>query len=132
MRNLKHSAGEILAKDWQKLAHGAQGVVSPLQGDHSRGYTTAADHARQPTTDLVFEEGADEEDEGWASERSNGGDGQEHDHSEGTSEDGHAHAEGLTHPHRRKKSQRFSIQTAQRGDPFIDETLLGKCRVRLL
>jgi len=88
--------------------------VSPARGDHSRGSTTAVDHARQPTTDLVFEEGTDGEDEGWASERSNGGDGQEHDHGEGTSEDGHVHAEGSTHPHGRKKPRRFSIRTARR------------------
>ena len=68
-----------------------------------------ADHARHPNTDLVFE-GTDEEDEGWALERSDEGDGQEHDHREGASTDGHGHAEGSTHPHGRKKPQIFSIR----------------------
>ena len=115
MHDFKHSAGEIIAKDWQKLAHKARDAVSPSRGgDHSRGSTSAASHARHSTTDLVFEEGTDEEDEGWASERSNGGDGQEHDQGEGTSADGHAHAEGSTHSHGRKKPRIFSIRTARR------------------
>ena len=126
MHNLKHSTGKVLAKDWQKLVHQARGAVSPSHGgDHSQGSMMAAHHASHPTTDLLFED-TDGEDEGWASERSNGGDGEEHDHSEGMSADRHAHAEGSTHPHGRKKPRIFSIQTARRRGSVHQQNLTGQ------